>query len=654
MYKFLFQNVKKIIPKISETEIIALKSGGISIDRELFQGRVNYKKLFQKSLTTHDEQLLQITNNVLSKIGQQSLYPNANIKNILATLGESGLLGMIIDKKYNGNRVSIQTQSKILTKISSYNPALGVVVMVPNSLGPGELLQHYGTEEQKNYYLPKLANGTMIPCFGLTGPNNGSDATGQIDKGVVIKDLKDGSIKIKISLNKRYITLAPVSNVIGIAFHLEDPHQLIGKSGITVALIESGQPGLLQETFHNPNNAGFPNGTIKGEIFIQPQQVIGGAENIGRGWQMLMECLAVGRGVSLPAQANGSSKYITLAISKYIQIRRQFNIPIGNMEAIKEKFIHMYMNTWIIHTSVNFTNHILDNGSTPSVLTAIMKQQTTERSRLVLNDGMDIYAGSGICTGENNFFTKFYHSAPIGITVEGSNTLTRSLIIFGQGLNKSHPFIFPIFQSIQDNDLKSFQKNFDAMLKEIIGNYVKVLPPSFSRKHKDRLEKLTLKFSLLTNFVALLGGQIKSKQMISGCMADIVSNLFLCYSLLWYHKMELHDQDEILRNACMDYLLRDVETKLNTVIDNYPFPMLKPFLVPLQCSVSSPSFENTNKLYQYIKSNPQLEEMFRDDIYYQGTVLEKMERLESLDKNSQEYEKLYQDIISVGEYKVSL
>ena len=654
MYKFLFNNVKKIIPKISETEIIALKSGGISIDRELFRGKVDYKKLFKKSLTTHDEQLLKNTNNVLSKIGQQSLYPNTNIKNILATLGESGLLGMIIDKKYNGNRVSIQTQSKILTKISSYNPALGVVVMVPNSLGPGELLQHYGTEEQKNYYLPKLANGTLIPCFGLTGPNNGSDATGQIDKGVVIKDMTDNSIKIKISLNKRYITLAPVSNVIGIAFNLEDPHNIIGRSGITVALIESRQPGLLQETYHNPNNAGFPNGTIIGEIEIEPHQVIGGSESIGKGWQMLMECLAVGRGVSLPAQANGSSKYITLAISKYIKIRKQFNIPIGNMEAIKEKYINMYLNTWIIHSSVHFMNHILDNGSTPSVLTAIMKQQTTERARLVLNDGMDIYAGSGICTGENNFFTKFYHSAPIGITVEGSNTLTRSLIIFGQGLNKSHPFIFPIFQSIQDEDLKAFQKNFDAMLKEILVNYVKVLQPSLYWKEKDRLEKLTLKFSLLVNFVALLGGQIKSKQMISGCMADIVSNLFLCYSLLWYHKMELNDQHEIIRNACIDYLLRDVEYKLNTVIYNYPFQMLKPLLLPLQCSVSSSNFENTNKLYKYIASSKDLEEIFSNDIYYQGTVLEKMEKLESLHKNSPEYEKLYQDIISVGEFKVSL
>lgn len=197
MYKFLFHQVKKIIPRISETEIIALKSGGIAIDREIFQGKVDYKKLFQKSsTTTHDEPLLQKTNIVLDKIGQQSLYPRPNIKKILAILGESGLLGMIIDKKYNGNRVSIQTQSNILTKISSYNPSLGVVVMVPNSLGPGELLQHYGTEQQKNYYLPLPANGSMIPCFGLTGPNNGSDATGQIDKGIVMKDLNNGSIRI--------------------------------------------------------------------------------------------------------------------------------------------------------------------------------------------------------------------------------------------------------------------------------------------------------------------------------------------------------------------------------------------------------------------------------------------------------------------------
>jgi acyl-CoA dehydrogenase len=277
-----------------------------------------------------------------------------------------------------------------------------------------------------------LSDGTFIPCFGLTGPNNGSDAIGAIDKGVAIVGT-DGKTKIKVSLNKRYITLAPISNLVGIAFNLEDPTGLLsGKKGITLALVERGHPGLQQETHHNPNNAGFPNGTVKGTVCIDVDQVIGGEEKIGDGWKMLMECLAVGRGVSLPAAANGSSKFATHSIMNYINIRRQFNMPIGNMEAVREKFVDMYVNAWIIHTSVAFTNSILDSGVTPSVITAIMKQQTTERGRTILNHGMDIYAGSGICVGENNFFTKFYNSSPVGITVEGSNTLTRGLIIFGQ------------------------------------------------------------------------------------------------------------------------------------------------------------------------------------------------------------------------------
>ncbi|NBY39913.1 MAG: acyl-CoA dehydrogenase, partial [Flavobacteriia bacterium] len=338
-------------------------------------------------------------------------------------------------------RLPIETQSYILSKISSYNPSLGVVTMVPNSLGPAELIQHYGTDEQKNYFLSRLANGSLIPCFGLTGPNNGSDAVGNIDEGIV--EIVDGKPKIKINLNKRYITLAPISNLIGVAFRLKDPNKIVGKEGITLALLEQNGLGILQNTYHNPNNAGFPNGTIKGTIYIDLKEVIGGPDKIGEGWKMLMECLAVGRGVSLPATANGSSKFITQSILNYINIRNQFNMNIGNMEAVREKYIDMLLNTWIIHTSVKFTNHILDSGSTPSVITAIMKQQTTERARNILNNGMDIYAGSGICIGENNFFTSFYNSSPVGITVEGSNTLTRSLIIFGQGLNKSHPYIFP-------------------------------------------------------------------------------------------------------------------------------------------------------------------------------------------------------------------
>jgi acyl-CoA dehydrogenase len=656
MYRSIFNRVKRIIPKISETEIIALKSGGVSVDRELFKGKINYSNLYRPFVKSSEKPMEKETDELLKKFGSGSIYPDKNIYNVMSYLGKNGFLSMIIDKKYNGNRLSIESQSNILSKISSYNPSLGVATMVPNSLGPAELLQHYGTQMQKDYYLPKLADGTFIPCFGLTGPNNGSDAVGKIDEGYVEK-IND-KIKIRVTLNKRYITLAPVSNLIGIAFKLNDPNGLLtnNKEGITLALVENSQEGLLQETYHNPNNAGFPNGTIKGTIYIDPEQVIGGQDKIGEGWKMLMECLAVGRGVSLPATANGSSKFITQSIMNYINLRTQFNMHIGNMEGVKEKFIDMYLNTWIIHSSVKLTNHILDNGSTPSVITAIMKQQTTERARTILNHGMDIYSGSGICTGENNFLTKFYNSSPVGITVEGSNTLTRSLIIFGQGLNKSHPYIFPIFESIQDNNLEAFKINFNKLVTEVMTNYMRILISSNIFNNTDNAQKrfdaATLKFSVLSNFIAIMGGKIKAKQMISGNMSDILSNLYLTYSLLWYHKHFSDNSTLILRNECIDYLMNELEYKMNLIIENYPIQILRPLLYPLKNKVTYPSLENKNKLYDFIINNEELYNTFKNDIYYKDTVLEKMEQLKNMNKNSPDYEKLYQDIIKVGEYPI--
>jgi len=685
LHRSLFKQIKKIIPKISETEIIALKSGGTSIDKYIFQGKMNYPELFapipkqertNPIIDKNIEDLLKLT-------GSNVVYPNDNIKDVMSELGKKGFLSMIIDEKYGGNRLSIETQSYILSKISSYNPSLGVVTMVPNSLGPAELLQHYGTEKQKNYFLPKLSDGTFIPCFGLTGPNNGSDAVGDIDEGNVV--VKDGEMKIEIKLNKRYITLAPISNLIGIAFRLNDPKQLLKnkKNGITLALVESSQEGLNQTTCHNPNNAGFPNGTIKGTIYIDPTQVIGGEDKIGEGWKMLMECLAVGRGVSLPATANGSSKFITQSIFNYIQLRKQFNMNIGNMEVVREKFIDMYINTWIIHTSVKLTNHILDSGNTPSVITAIMKQQTTERARNILNHGMDIYSGSGICVGPNNFFTKFYNSSPVGITVEGSNTLTRGLIIFGQGLNKSHPYIFPIFQNIQDDDVEKFKKNFNELLNEVAKNYLLLLNPIYNKdyypnytisfvspesdfqsgstvrpvsmdldKIQSRLDRATLKFSILSNFIAILGGKIKAKQMISGNMADILSNLYLGYSLVWYHHHYQEQSNLFLRNECIQHLLNELEYKINLVIDNYPIKIFTPILYPIKTRIQYTVLEDKNKLYDSILNDKKLYEVFKNDIYYKGTVLEKMENLLKMDKKSEFYNGLYEDIIKVGEYEI--
>lgn len=654
MYRHIFNRVKSIIPKISETEIIALKSGGVSIDREIFKGRVNYCNLYKPFEKPYDKVMEKEINDLLEITGPNPIYPKNNINSLMSYLGEKGFLSMIIDKKYGGNRLSIESQSRILSKIASYNPSLGVATMVPNSLGPAELIQHYGTQSQKDYFLPKLATGDFIPCFGLTGPNNGSDAVGNIDQAYVEK-IND-KLKIRITLNKRYITLAPVSNLLGVAFNLNDPNGLLPncKEGITLALIESSKyQQKLTKTYHNPNNSGFPNGTIKGTIYIDTEEIIGGIDKIGEGWKMLMECLAVGRGVSLPATANGSSKFITHSIMNYINIRNQFNMPIGNMEAVREKFIDMYVNTWIIHSSVKFTNHILDNGSTPSVITAIMKQQTTERARNILNHGMDIYSGSAICTGKNNFFTNFYNSSPVGITVEGSNTLTRGLIIFGQGLNKSHPYIFPIFQSIQDNNLHEFKANFNKLVLEIVTNYICLLNPIHHIDKKNtqkRLELATLKFSVLTNFIALMGGKIKAKQMISGNMSDILSNLYLSYALMWYHN-HYHDNSNLfLRNYCLDYLLNEIDYKMNIVIDNYPIKELYPFLLPIKNTILYPSLESKNELYKFILKNDELHKLFKNDIYYKGTVLEKMEKIRNTEINKDEYNKLYQEIISVGEY----
>jgi acyl-CoA dehydrogenase len=652
MYLRVFTKVKHIIPKISETELIALRSGGVSIDRDIFSGIINYDKLKRviKNTEKNDENnMLDKTKYILKKYGDSKVYPSYQIKNIMNDLGDSGFLGMIIDKKYNGNRLPISTQSKILTMMASYNPSLAVVTMVPNSLGPGELLQHYGTEHQKNNYLPKLATGKLVPCFGLTGPNNGSDATGNIDVGV-LKNI-NGKHIIELELNKRYITLAPIADLIGIAFNLKDPDNLLkdGKSGITVALIENGHPGLIQNTYHNPNNAGFPNGTLKGKIQINLDQIIGGEKMAGNGWVMLMECLAVGRGVSLPASANGTSKIITYGILNYIKNREQFKIPIGNMQGVREKFLEMFFNTWVIKSSVGFTSHILDSGSVPSVLTAIMKQQTTERARKVLLNGMDIYAGSAICEGPNNFFTKFYNSSPIGITVEGSNILTRSLIIFGQGLNKSHPHIYNVFDSIQTNDLKKFKKEFNKMVYSSTKLYVKSVFSS-----KDRLENLIVRFANLSNFVALLGGKIKSEQMISGNMADILSNIYLAESVIWYRNNSDGIPKEI-QEYCIDKLCDEAEIKLNLVINNYPNSMIKMILKPTQCKLQYNNLKNENKVYDIITNDKNIHSLLKENTFYENTVIENLEKLTELKNNSSDkaiYNSLYQKVISVGEFNI--
>ena len=642
MYRALFNFVKRKIPKISDTELIALRSGDVSIDRQILEGQVKlpkkelYNEIFPK------EKL----DNLLNNFDNTQVYPNDNNNKWIEHLAKEGFFSLIISEEYGGMKLSVNELSKVLTQVTSVDPALGVVAMVPNSLGPGELITKYGTQQQKNYYLPRLAKGEYIPCFGLTGPQNGSDATGSIDEGILNLNVDNPNNKhIEIEINKRYITLAPVASLIGLAFRVNDKHNLNGgKGGVTLALLERDTPGLEINTHHNPLNVGFPNGTLKGKIKIPTDCIIGGEENIGEGWKMLMECLSAGRGVSLPATANASSKVACYGIFNYMKVRKQFKLSLSEMEAIQEKFNEMVYHTWIIQSSVDLMNDILDSGKSPAVLSAIMKQQCTERARIVLNHGMDIHAGSAICVGRNNFLEKFYRSAPIGITVEGSNTLTRSLIIFGQGLNKSHPHIFPILESILEYNFNDFKKNFNNMLLDITILYCDSF--FFTRTLDSQIKQ----YALLTNFVALKGGTLKREQMISGEMADIFSNLYLALSVKYYH--ENNNASIKLTNYIIEKLINENQQKINTVVEN--LGPEKYLLMHLKRKVRNRNYKEERALFNEIMNNENIMKEIKKNIYIpDNSILNDFSKLKEYKDNQGELEKIKSRIINVGEYNIN-
>ena len=400
----------------------------------------------------------------------------------------------------------------------------------------------------------------------------------------------------------------------------------------------------MQNTYHNPLNVGFPNGTLKGEITIDLDDIIGGESNAGNGWKMLMECLAAGRGICLPATANASSKVCTYSIFNYIKHRKQFNIPLIKMEGVSNKFSNMIYNTWLIQTSIAMTNDILDQNNKPAVISAIMKQQTTDRARKVVNEAIDIHAGSAICLGPNNFSHKFYQGIPVGITVEGSNTLTKNLIIFGQGLNKSHPYIYDIYDSIVSDDLNKFKYNFNNIVKHSLKLYFK----SLFTFEKDNLTKQTLHFANLSNFIALLGGEIKKNQSISSDMADILSNIYLGSSLVWYQ--EHNNVSAVLTNYCLNRLLIENSILFNRVIDNYPNNTLRFLLKNMKRPIESINYNHNHLLIDEIETNKNIMNHIKEHIYIDNS-LEKLELLDMFDTNYKDYKEIYENIISVEEYK---
>ena len=576
----------KSMPKISKTEYAALKSGTVCFDGSIFSGspRLSELKKYKPSLTEKEQKFMDNQVAKLSEmtIDHEIMESNDLPKDMWKYIKDNKFLGMIIPEKYGGLGMSAHGHSLVVEQLSGRSPAVGVSVMVPNSLGPAELLLKYGTDEQREYYLPKLADGVEVPCFGLTGIRSGSDAANMDDFGVVME--KDGVLGVELTFNKRYITLAPIASLVGLAFDLRDPNNLLseGEEGITLALLPRDLEGLDIGRRHDPLNVPFMNGPIVGDkLFVPIDRLIGGQKYAGYGWNMLMECLSEGRGISLPAGAVAAGKLSVNAVGAYSRIRKQFKVPIGMMEGNQEKLADICGKTFNLMSGQYLTNGLLDSGEKPSVITAIMKYKTTETAREIINDSMDIIAGAGICRGPNNFMASALQSVPISITVEGSNTLTRSLIIFGQGMVRSHPHLLPLMQSIENKDYWDFRSNLNSFLGHAIYNgsasLVKGLNPIRGSK-SNLVNYYEKQFGRMANIYAangdmalLLGGKLKQSEMISGRFADIFINLYFGYANLWFYELnkDVEGLDKVLEYN-MDKMLVEMQDSVYDLSQNFP------------------------------------------------------------------------------------
>lgn len=594
--KHLFKIVSKTVPVMSSTEREALEAGTVSWEGDLFSGSPNFSLLRSAptvSLTKEEQDFIDGPVNTLC-----AMLDDWDITHVRTDLPpevwqfikDHRFLGMIIPKQYGGLDFSATAQMSILVKLYGRSVTAATTVSVPNSLGPGELLLKYGTEEQKNYYLPRLADGREIPCFALTGPNAGSDAASIPDMGIVCRQEYQGQdvLGVRLNWNKRYITLCPVATVIGLAFRMFDPDNLLGKGhdiGITCALIPSDTPGVTKGRRHFPLNAAFLNGPTQGkDVFIPLDSIIGGAAMAGHGWSMLMECLSAGRAISLPSSANGGSQAISLASGAYARIRKQFNQPIGKFEGIEEPLARIAANTYIIDSSLIMAAAAIDHGAKPSVAGAILKYHTTERSRQVALDAMDIHGGKGICLGPNNYLGRGYQGAPIGITVEGANILTRSLIIFGQGAVRCHPYVFQELESVRNNDLTAFDKAFFAHTGFILANFTKSLifgwtdgrfsksPVSSVRKYYQLIHKYSANLAFLADFsMVILGGELKRKEKLSARLGDMLSCLYMTSAVLKrFHEDGEPQGDLPLVEWSCQQLLHECEVAMQGVITNFP------------------------------------------------------------------------------------
>ena len=612
----LFEQVKQSMPSVSQTEREAIAAGTVWWDAQLFSGKPDWARLFCVAKPALSDEEQAFMDGPVEKLcamvddwkvtGELNDLP-APVWNFIK---RKKFFGLNAAKEYGGLGFSAYAQSCIVQKLATRSSSVAVTVMVPNSLGPAELLYHYGTDSQKNHYLPRLAAGKEIPCFGLTNPWAGSDASGMPDSGVVCRALYNGKKTLGFRLNweKRYITLGPVATLLGLAFKASDPDGLLGDEvelGITCAIIPTDTKGISIGARHQPLNAAFQNGPNRGKnVFIPMQWIIGGEERIGHGWRMLMESLAAGRGISLPAAAAGGAKLAARTSGAYARIREQFGVQIGKFEGIEEALARIGGLTWLLDAGRTLMTDALALGEKPAVMSAIVKQQCTELSRIVINDAMDIHGGKGICMGPGNYLARTYQQIPIGITVEGANILTRGLIIFGQGAMRCHPYLLDEINAVAsaqnpdtdtdaEADTEAALTRFDELMRRhithIIANKLRTTAFALTRgwlatgvgdglikKHSRAIEHLSAAFAFLADVTLLiLGGDLKRREMLSGRFADALSNVYLASAALKRFKDcgEPEDEAPLADWACR-YALFNAQQAIDGILRNYPIPWL--------------------------------------------------------------------------------
>lgn len=596
-----FKLIKKQLPPISETEREAIDAGTVWWDGELFSGKPNWNTLLDTgipSISEHEQDFLDGPVNELCRMSNAwEIEQNSGLvpQRIIDFICDKGFLGMIIPKSYGGMGLSAVAQSEVLIRLSNAGGSVANLVAVPNSLGPGELLIKYGTEEQKDYYLPRLAKGIDIPCFALTGPTAGSDATSIPDTGIVCKGTWEGKevLGMNLTFNKRYITLAPIATLIGLAFRLQDPDGLLGDTkdyGITCALIPRDTQGMNIGRRHKPTGDTFINGPIEGEnVFVPLDFIIGGTKMAGKGWRMLVNCLSVGRAVTLPSIGTSASKRALMGTSAYANVRQQFGLPIGKFEGVQKPLARITGFSYISDAARKQTIQSVDHGQKPSVPSAILKYHCTEMARQSAIDAMDIHGGKAIMEGPKNYIAQLYQSIPVGITVEGANIMTRNLMIFGQGAIRSHPYILKTMELAQapenEENMRQFDQNLMAHIGFTLRNVSRCLflgsgffkdPTTTQHEHLKpyyaHINRLSSVFALTSDVAMLtLGAKLKFREALSARLGDLLSMLYLASMVIKQHEDHQGSKKEwpVVQWSLL-YLLHQYQMAFDDLMANLP------------------------------------------------------------------------------------